>query len=136
MTTGAAAPFGARPHVGGPPEARGRTDIADRVLERVAAHAVAEVEHVGGVAPRVLGLPLGRDAHDTAPRVTAHAEGHVAIVRVAVSATYGEPVRQLARRVRDNVMARVHQLTGLEARQVDIEVTRFIQPPPHERHLR
>ncbi|MEU9884478.1 Asp23/Gls24 family envelope stress response protein [Sphaerisporangium sp. NPDC051011] len=135
MSTGAATPYGA-PHVTAPPEVRGRTDIADRVLERVAAHAVAEVEHAGGIAPRVLGLPLGRDAHDTAPRVTAHAEGRVAIVRVAMSATYGEPVRGLARRVRDTVMARVHELTGLEARQVDVQVTRFVQPPPDERHLR
>ncbi|GII62761.1 hypothetical protein Skr01_28460 [Sphaerisporangium krabiense] len=118
------------------PESRGRTDIADRVLERVVAHAVAEVEDAGGLAPRVLGVPLGRDARDVAPRVTAHAEGQVAIVKVAMSATYPAPVRDLARRVRDNVMARVRELTGLEARQVDIEVTRLIGPGPGERRVR
>jgi uncharacterized alkaline shock family protein YloU len=42
------------------PERRGRTEIAERVLEKIAARALTEVEEAGEVARRVLGVRLGR----------------------------------------------------------------------------
>ena len=39
-----------------PPEQRGSTEIADRVVERIAARAVAEVDDAQGPARKLLGL--------------------------------------------------------------------------------
>ncbi|WP_248964412.1 Asp23/Gls24 family envelope stress response protein [Sphaerisporangium perillae] len=119
----------------GPPETRGHTGISDRVLEQIAARAVSEVEQVGGVAPRVLGVPLGRDTEQTAPRVSGHVDGHLAILKVTLSVVYPAPIRQVVHRVRDHVVARVRELTGLEARQVDIDVTRLIHPAEEGRRV-
>ncbi|MEU8269066.1 Asp23/Gls24 family envelope stress response protein [Sphaerisporangium sp. NPDC049002] len=137
MNTESHAPGGSGPGpaprgAAGPPEARGRTDISDRVLERIAAHAVSEVDQVGGAAaPR----PLGRATPGAAPRVSAHADGRLAIVRVRMSVTYPAPIRQVVHRVRDHVAARVHELTGLDARQVDIDVTRLVHPAEEGRRV-
>lgn len=120
----------------GPSEGRGDTRISDRVLEQIAARAVCEVDHVGGAAPRVLGVPLGRDAHGAAPRVSAHVEGNLAIVHVTMSVDYPAPIRQVVHRVRDRVTTRVHELTGLDARQVDIDVARLVHPAEQGRRLR
>ncbi|WP_424530234.1 Asp23/Gls24 family envelope stress response protein [Sphaerisporangium viridialbum] len=129
MNTGTHAP-------GEPPaEARGRTAISDRVLERVAALAVTEVDQVGGTAPRLLNVPLGRGTTGAAPKVSAHADGRLAIVKVTLSVTYPAPILQVVHRVRDHVMARVRELTGLDARQVDIDVARLVHPPEQERHV-
>ncbi|WP_214410650.1 Asp23/Gls24 family envelope stress response protein [Sphaerisporangium fuscum] len=116
------------------PEKRGTTRIADRVLERIAARAVTEVDQVGGAAPRLLGVPLGRGAPPAAaPRVSARVEGRLAVVHVALSATYPAPLRQVAQRVRERVAGRVRELTGLDARQVDVDVTRLVHPVEHGR---
>ncbi|GAA3796437.1 hypothetical protein GCM10022226_14660 [Sphaerisporangium flaviroseum] len=119
----------------GPVEARGRTDIANRVLERIATWAVTEVDQVGGGAPRLLGAPLGRGTPGGAPRVSAHVDGHLAIVRVTMSVTYPAPIRQVVHNVREHVRTRVHELTGLDARQVDIDVARLIHPAEQKRRV-
>lgn len=125
---------GAAPPVLGPPETRGRTRVADRVLERIAAHAVAETAQVGGAAPRLLGVPLGRDTARTAARVSAQVDGHLAIVKVTLSVTYPAPIRRVTRRVREQVTARVSELTGLDVRQVDIDIASL--PGPEEQPRR
>lgn len=119
-----------------PVEERGRTEISDRVLERIATRAVAEVDEIGGAAPRVLGMPLGRDTAGGAARVSAHADGRIAIVRMTLSVTYPAPIRQVAGRVREHVMTRVRELTGLDARQVDIDVASLVPPAERGRRVR
>jgi uncharacterized alkaline shock family protein YloU len=104
----------------------GRVIIADRVLERIATHAVTEVDDVGGVARRLLGVRLGENGADTAPRVEAHVDGKLATLRMSVSVVYPAPVRQVARRVREHVSQRLAEITGLEIRQVDIDVATLI----------
>jgi uncharacterized alkaline shock family protein YloU len=118
-----------------PPETRGRTEIAGRVLERIAAHALTEVEETGGAARRVLGVPLGAGGGRTRPRVTAHVDGHLAILRMRITVTYPAPIRQVTRRLRDQVTSRVGELTGLEVRQVDIDVARLTRPRDRGRGL-
>lgn len=130
-----AAPQVLAPQALGPPETRGRTQIADRVLERIAARAVTEVDQAGGAARRLLGVPLGRQGADTAARVTAHVDGQLAMVTVRLSVTYPAPIRQVTRRVRDHITARVTQLTGLDLRQVDIDIAALTSPLPPQRHL-
>lgn len=105
----------------------GRITIADRVLERIATHTLAEMDEVGGVARRVLGVPLGQNSIETAPRVEAHVDGKLATLRMTVSVAYPAPVRQVARKVREQVAQQVGEYTGLDIRQVDIDVATLIQ---------
>jgi uncharacterized alkaline shock family protein YloU len=111
-----------------PPENRGRTEIAGRVLERIAARTVTEIDQAGGAARRLLGVPLGRDTAHTAPRATAHVDGQLATVQLRMSVTYPAPIREVTRRVRDQIITRIDELTGLDVRQVDIEIARLIRP--------
>jgi uncharacterized alkaline shock family protein YloU len=104
----------------------GRLVIADRVLERIATHALAEVDEVGGVARRMLGVPLGASGTGAAPRVDAHVDGHLATLEMTVSVVYPAPVRRAARRVREVVTERIATATGLEIRQVDIDVATLV----------
>lgn len=112
------------------PERRGRTEIAERVLEKIAARALTEVEEAGGTARRVLGVRLGRDTAEAAPRVTAWVDGALAILSMRISVGYPAPVQDVTRRVRDHVRTRVGDLTGLDVRQVDIEVDRLVPAAP------
>lgn len=121
---------------GAPPaEARGRTEISDRVVERIAAQAVAEAEHAGGAASRFLGVKLGRDTQDTVAQATARVDGQLATVQLTLSVIYPQPVRQVTRDVRDRVISRVGELTGLDVRQVDIEIASLIVPDPERRRV-
>lgn len=144
MTTGAAPGSAGRPGADlvpaapaalRPPEARGRTEIADRVLERIAARAVSEVAQAGGAARRLLGVPLGRDTVRAAARATAHVDGQIATVQLRMSVTYPAPIRETTRRVRDQIITRVGELTGLDVRQVDIEIARLIRPGTEPRRV-
>lgn len=119
----------------GPPETRGRTQIADRVLERIASRAVTEVDQAGGAARRLLGVPVGRDTGGGAARVTAHVDGQLATMTVRLSVTYPAPIRQVTRRVRDHITARVAELTGLDLRQVDIDIAALTNPTQQRRRL-
>lgn len=115
-----------------PPEQRGTTHIADRVVEKVAAQAVDEVDLAGGTAPRMLGVPLGRDRLERSARVSATVDGGLVTVVVGMSVEWPSPVRQVAGAVREHVQSRVGELIGLEVREVDIEVSRLVRPgqPP------
>jgi uncharacterized alkaline shock family protein YloU len=108
------------------PEQRGRTAIADRVVARLAARAVAEVEQTGGAAPQLIGVTVGRQSGKGLARVSARVDGHLAMIEMRLSLAYPAPVRTLAREVRQHVIERVTGLTGLEVRHVDIEVARLL----------
>jgi uncharacterized alkaline shock family protein YloU len=109
------------------PDQRGRTTIADRVVVRVAARAVAEVEQTGGVARELAGITLGRQTGAGTARVSARIDGHLTMIEMRLSVNYPAPVRTLTREVRSHVIERVTRMTGLEVRQVDIEVARLLR---------
>jgi len=108
------------------PGQRGRTTIADRVVTRVAARAVAEVEQTGGAARQLMGLTIGRQRGEGSARVSARTDGHLAMIQMRLSLAYPAPVRSLTREVRRHVMERVTGLTGFEVRHVDIEVVSLL----------
>lgn len=108
------------------PERRGRTEIAERVVEKIAARALTEVEEAGGTARRVLGVRLGRGSDEAAPQVTAWIDGALVVLWMRISVGYPAPVRDVTRRLRDHVRTRVGDLTGLDVRQVDIDVDRLL----------
>ncbi|GII76309.1 hypothetical protein Sru01_12910 [Sphaerisporangium rufum] len=107
---------------------RGRTEISGQVLTRIAERAAAEVPGTAGAGRRA--------AAAGTPRVRARVDGHLAMVHITMGVVYPEPVRQVAERVRRAVTDRVGALTGLDARQVDIDVVRLVPPAPETRRVR
>lgn len=105
---------------------RGRTRIADRVVEKIAARAVAEVDNATGVARQLLGVRLGSPGPGSAARVDAEVDGGVVTVRAAMAVRWPAPVRAVTRQVRTHVTERVESLTGLRVEQVDIDVTTLL----------
>ncbi|GAA3788496.1 hypothetical protein GCM10022380_00790 [Amycolatopsis tucumanensis] len=107
---------------------RGRTVIADRVVERLAAYAVTEVESVGGSARQVLGVTVGAEDQDRAAGVQARVDGATAELDVRLSIAYPKPVAATCERVRAHLVRRVGELTGLAVSRVDITVTALHGP--------
>jgi len=109
------------------PGQRGRTTIGDRVVTRVAARAVAEVEQTGGAARQLMGFTIGRQTGEGTAPVSARIDGHLAMIQLRLSLAYPAPVRTLTREVRRHVIERVTGLTGFEVRHVDIEVVSLLR---------
>ena len=108
------------------PAERGRTRIADRVVEKIAARAVAEVDNATGVARSVLGVRLGSANADSTAKVTAEVDGGVVAVTAVMSVQWPAPIRAVTRQVRANVTDRIQTLTGLQVQYVDIDVTTLL----------
>ncbi len=107
---------------GGP----GRTTIADRVVERIAAQAVAEVDRATGVPRQLLGVALGTTDENTPARVSADVDGGIVSVHVLLAVIWPNPVRAVTRQVRERVITQVEQLTGLRVAEVDVEVGQLL----------
>ena len=102
---------------------RGRLQIADAVVEKVAVAAAGEIDDVGGVARRVLGVPAGRDDGEGRPQVSARVTGQVASLDVRLTVMYPASVRSTTEAVREHLRDRVHALTEITVSRVDISVT-------------
>ncbi|MER5322192.1 Asp23/Gls24 family envelope stress response protein [Streptosporangium roseum] len=98
-----------------PAERRGKTDIAERVVSRIAARAAREVARVLEVRERGP-LTFGE-------RTRATLDGDLTVLRLDVSVEYPAPLRQVTEAVRRHVADRVSVLTGLHVDHVDIDVT-------------
>ncbi len=109
------------------PGQRGRTTLADRVVTKVAAQAVSEVEQTGGAARQIIGITFGRQTGQGLARVATRIDGHLAMIELRLTLAYPAPVRTLTREVRRHVIERVSDLTGLEVRHVDIEVASLLR---------
>ena len=116
---------------GGP----GRTRVDDEVVEKIAARAAGEVDDVGGVASRVLGVRIGADEPARSPTVRARVDGTIVTLQVTLSVAYPAPVALVTQRVREHVVERVTALTGLLPRRVDISVTALHRPVRARREL-
>ena len=101
---------------------RGSLSIADTVVEKVAAAAAGEVDHVGGAARRVLGVPTGREGGDGPPRGSATVNGQLATLEVRMSVVYPASVRAVTEATRAHLRDRVEALTELTVSRVDISV--------------
>jgi uncharacterized alkaline shock family protein YloU len=114
--TNPAAPGDAPPN---DPAGRGWTSITDRVVEKTAAQAALEVDHVHGISRQRISRALrsggGVEAH-------AAIDGGLAQLRVEIEVDYPAPVRQITRQVRRHVRDRVTRLCGLTVTDVDITV--------------
>ena len=113
---------------------RGSTNISDSVVQKIAGIAAQEVEKVqvgGGTAAAVTGF-LG----SVSSTVTGSSGGgsptsgvsvevgqEEAAVDITVAVEYGVSIPQTTQAIRDNVINRVENLTGLRVTEVNITVS-------------
>ncbi|MDI3404913.1 Asp23/Gls24 family envelope stress response protein [Streptomyces cavernicola] len=113
---------------GGDPGSRGRTTIADGVVEKIAGLAAREVPGV-----HAMGTGISRTfgaVRDKVPggakAVTRGVKAEVGEVQTALDldivVEYGVAIADVARAVRENVIAAVERMTGLEVVEVNIAV--------------
>ena len=105
------------------PAERGTLVIDERVVERVAAHAVTSVEHAAAAPRRVLGISVGQARPDAEPSVTASVYGGTATVQASIAVAWPQPVRVVADKLRQRVRQEVERATGVHVDQIDVEVT-------------
>jgi uncharacterized alkaline shock family protein YloU len=114
---------------GGDPATRGRTTIADGVVEKIAGLAARDV-----VGVHALGSGLSRTfgaVRDRVPggskSVTRGVKAEVGEVQTALDleivVDYGVSISDVARAVRENVIAAVERMAGLEVVEVNIAVS-------------
>jgi uncharacterized alkaline shock family protein YloU len=121
-------PRSARPRLQEPPETRGRTTIADGVVEKIAGIAAREVPGIhalGGGFTRTMGAMRDRvpGGHPSAGRgVKVEVGEKQTAIDLQVVVAYGVSITDLAAEVRENVIAAVERMTGLEVVEVNIAV--------------
>ncbi|MGW7258126.1 Asp23/Gls24 family envelope stress response protein [Streptomyces sp. NPDC054834] len=136
-TTGAR---GAQPtrRGGGDPATRGRTTIADGVVEKIAALAARDV-----VGVHALGSGLARTfgaVRDRVPggtkSVTRGVKAEVGEVQTALDleivVDYGVAIADVAHAVRENVITAVERMTGLQVVEVNVAVSDVKLPEEEE----
>ncbi|MFE9818347.1 Asp23/Gls24 family envelope stress response protein [Streptomyces sp. NBC_00236] len=114
---------------GGAPATRGRTTIADGVVEKIAGMAARDV-----VGVHAMGSGLSRTFGAVRDRVPGGSKSVTRGVKAEVGESqtaldleivvdYGVSISEVARDVRENVVAAVERMTGLEVIEVNIAVS-------------
>lgn len=124
---------------GGDPADRGRTTIADGVVEKIAglaARDVLGVHAMGSGFSRTFGAVRDRVPGGGSKSVTRGVKAEVGEVQTALDleivVEYGVSIGDVARAVRENVIAAVERMTGLEVVEVNIAVTDVKLPEEEE----
>lgn len=112
------------------PEDRGRLEIAEQVVERVAAIAACEVPGVRRVGSGLEGV-VGRRY----PKVRAQVAGGHVRVRVDVAVGWPAPLARTAAAVRTRVRERLSALVGLTVDVVDVTVATVAVPTRDDRRV-
>ncbi|GHJ38458.1 Asp23/Gls24 family envelope stress response protein [Streptomyces sp. TS71-3] len=122
----------------GEPAVRGRTTIADGVVEKIAglaARDVIGVHAMGSGIARTFGAMRERVPGGT-PSVSRGVKAEVGEVQTALDLEividYGVAISDVARDVRENVIAAVERMTGLEVVEVNIAVSDVKLPDEEE----
>ena len=123
---------------GGDPASRGRTTIADGVVEKIAGLATRDVDGVhamGSGLSRTFGAVRDR-VPGGAKSVTRGVKAEVGEVQTALDleivVEYGFSITEVSRDVRENVIAAVERMTGLEVVEVNIAVSDVKLPEEEE----
>ncbi|AEW93400.1 MULTISPECIES: Asp23/Gls24 family envelope stress response protein [Streptomycetaceae] len=120
------------------PGERGRTTIADGVVEKIAGLAAREVVGVyamGSGFARTLGAVRDRvpgGARSAARGVKAEVGEVQTALDLDIIVDYGVPIADVARAVRENVIAAVERMTGLEVVEVNVAVDDVKLPDEEE----
>lgn len=109
------------------PEAaeRGSLTVAEKVVERVAGHAITQIPGAGAAPRRLLGVTVGEARPDTEATVTARVDGHTAVLKAVVAIAWPHSVRAVTDRLREHVRVEVHRIADIEVAQIDLEVVSF-----------
>ncbi|MCX5014653.1 MULTISPECIES: Asp23/Gls24 family envelope stress response protein [unclassified Streptomyces] len=111
---------------------RGRTTIADGVVEKIAGLAAREVVGVhamgsGSGLSRTFGAVRDRVPGGAKASVSRGVKAEVGEVQTALDleiiVDYGVSIREVARAVRENVISAVERMTSLEVVEVNIAVS-------------
>ncbi|MEU3182623.1 Asp23/Gls24 family envelope stress response protein [Streptomyces sp. NPDC006923] len=115
---------------GGPPGSRGRTTIADGVVEKIAglaARDVLGVHAMGSGMSRTFGAVRDRVPGGGKASVSRGVKAEVGEVQTALDleivVDYGVSITDVAVAVRENVISAVERMTGLEVVEVNIAVS-------------
>ncbi|MFV0136762.1 Asp23/Gls24 family envelope stress response protein [Streptomyces sp. HMX87] len=114
---------------GGDPGTRGRTTIADGVVEKItgmAARDVVGVHAMGSGLSRTFGAVRDRVPGGTksvSRGVKAEVGEKQTALDLEIVVEYGVSISDVARNVRENVIAAVERMTGLEVVEVNIAVS-------------
>lgn len=118
----------------------GRINVANRVVEKIAARAAGEVPDAGGPSARVLGVQvpgaglMGAAAGlDRLPNVSAEVEGSNVFLDVGLSVRWPAPLGQVTNRVRHQLRTRVAELVGLSVREINVEIVDLVTEVPTAR---
>ncbi|MFH0521207.1 Asp23/Gls24 family envelope stress response protein [Streptomyces sp. M41] len=124
---------------GGDPGSRGRTTIADGVVEKIAGMAARDVDGVhamGSGISRTIGAVRDRVPGGTTKSVTRGVKAEVGEVQAALDleivVEYGVSIADVSRDVRENVITAVERMTGLEVVEVNIAVSDVKLPEEEE----
>ncbi|WP_431045072.1 Asp23/Gls24 family envelope stress response protein [Streptomyces sp. P1-3] len=124
---------------GGEPGVRGRTTIADGVVEKIAglaARDVVGVHAMGSGFARTFGAVRDRVPGGRVAAATRGVKAEVGEVQTALDleivVDYGVSIADVARAVRENVVVAVERMTGLEVVEVNIAVSDVKLPDEEE----
>ncbi|WP_328337715.1 Asp23/Gls24 family envelope stress response protein [Streptomyces violaceus] len=123
---------------GGEPGSRGRTTIADGVVEKIAGLAARDVDGVhamGSGISRTFGAVRDRvpgGAKSVSRGVKAEVGEVQAALDLEIVVEYGVSIADVARDVRENVITAVERMTGLEVVEVNIAVSDVKLPDEEE----
>lgn len=130
-------PIQPSPEIPGPmPEVKGRIEIHDEVVEKVAGLAAIEVEGVadlGGDIERALEsvrerIGMGNKRGDQG--IKAKVNGREVTIDVTIMIQYGYVVMDVARNVKYNVAHQTTRMLGLKVVEVNVVVDDVLLPQP------
>lgn len=105
------------------PDSRGSLRIHDRVVEKVAGHAVTTVPDAAAAPRRVLGMTVGAPRpDDEAAKVTVTVHGDSVTVSATVAVGWPCPIRQVAAQLGQRIRDDISQHTGLSVDRIDLDV--------------
>lgn len=104
------------------PRRRGRLVLTEKVVEKIAGQAASEVAVASGRSGGVLGFGADTDTF-ARPRVDVDLSAVSADLAIRIGIAYPGSIRAATQQVREHVTRRVEELTGVDVRRVDIDVT-------------
>ncbi|WP_051476799.1 Asp23/Gls24 family envelope stress response protein [Arthrobacter sp. Br18] len=116
-----------RGSVSADPSTRGKLTIAEKAIEKIAAHVASEVPGISGSTGGFLGIG-SRGEHAPRPQATVRLSGLIATLSISAGIRYPAPLRTTTERLRQHVRDEVSTRCGVEVRQVDIDVVELINP--------
>lgn len=117
----------------GTPEGKGRLDVADQVVEKIAGHAVTLVSDAAAAPRRLLGVNIGGPRPEDAATVSAKVHDGIASVQATIAVSWPHSVQAVANQVRQRIREEVTSLTGVKVDHVDVDVVSFVLKSPEPR---